>query len=54
MNATVARLRGPNNEGLLVAIILIVVVGMSLASPAFFSCAARWFRSSSRSASCWS
>jgi simple sugar transport system permease protein len=37
MNATVARLRGPNNEGLLVAIILIVVVGMSLASPAFFT-----------------
>lgn len=37
MTATIARVRGPNNEGLLVAIILIVVVGMSLASPAFFT-----------------
>lgn len=37
MSATLARLRGPNNEGLLVAIILVVVVGMSLASPAFFT-----------------
>ncbi|WP_084074087.1 ABC transporter permease [Demequina sp. NBRC 110052] len=31
------RLRGANNEGLLVAVILIVVVAMSLASPAFFT-----------------
>lgn len=37
MTANLARVRGPNNEGLLVAIILIVVVGMSLASPAFFT-----------------
>lgn len=32
-----ARLRGRNNEGFLVAVILVVVVAMALASPAFFS-----------------
>lgn len=32
-----ARLRGPNNEGLLVAVIVAVVVAMALASPAFFT-----------------
>ena len=37
MSATLGRLRGPNNEGLLVAVIVLVVVGMSLASPAFFT-----------------
>lgn len=37
MSATLARLRGPNNEGLLVAVILVVVVGMSIANPAFFT-----------------
>lgn len=37
MTAWLARLRGPNNEGLLVAVILLVVVAMSLASPAFFT-----------------
>lgn len=31
------RLRGPNNEGVLVAVILVVVIAMSLASPAFFT-----------------
>jgi simple sugar transport system permease protein len=35
--STLARLRGPNNEGFLVAVILVVVVAMALASPAFFS-----------------
>lgn len=37
MSGTLARLRGPNNEGLLVAVILVVVVAMALASPAFFT-----------------
>jgi len=37
MSTSLARLRGRNNEGLLVAVILVVVVGMSLASPAFFT-----------------
>lgn len=32
-----ARLRGPHNEGFLVAVILVVVMAMALASPAFFS-----------------
>lgn len=31
------RLRGPNNEGVLVAVILVVVIAMSMASPAFFT-----------------
>lgn len=31
------RLRGPNNEGVLVAVIIVVVIAMSLASPAFFT-----------------
>ncbi|MDF2554389.1 MAG: monosaccharide transporter rane protein family [Microbacterium sp.] len=34
---TLRRLRGPNNEGVLVAVILVVVIAMSLASPAFFT-----------------
>ena len=33
MSGTLARLRGPNNEGLLVAVVLVVVVAMALASP---------------------
>ncbi|GAA6526139.1 ABC transporter permease [Intrasporangium sp. DVR] len=37
MSGTLARLRGPNNEGLLVAVILVVVVAMAFASPAFFT-----------------
>jgi len=37
MSGTLARLRGPNNEGLLVAVVLVVVVAMALASPAFFT-----------------
>lgn len=37
MSGTLGRLRGRNNEGLLVAVILVVVVGMALASPAFFT-----------------
>lgn len=37
MNDALARLRGPNNEGLLVAVIVLVVLAMSLASPAFFT-----------------
>lgn len=37
MSGTLARLRGPNNEGLLVAVILVVVVAMALASPVFFT-----------------
>ena len=37
MSQVLGRLRGPNNEGLLVAVILLVVVAMSLASPAFFT-----------------
>lgn len=37
MSGTLERLRGRNNEGLLVAVILVVVVGMALASPAFFT-----------------
>lgn len=37
MSGTLARLRGPNNEGLLLAVILVVVLGMALASPAFFT-----------------
>lgn len=37
MSATLSRLRGPNNEGLLVAVIVVVVVAMSIASPAFFT-----------------
>lgn len=35
--SALARLRGPNNEGFLVAVIIVVVVAMALASPAFFS-----------------
>ena len=35
--SALARLRGPNNEGILVAVILVVVLAMSLASPAFFT-----------------
>lgn len=35
--SVLARLRGRNNEGFLVAVILVVVVAMALASPAFFS-----------------
>lgn len=31
------RLRGPNNEGVLVAVIIVVVIAMSIASPAFFT-----------------
>ena len=37
MSQVLGRLRGPNNEGLLVAVILVVVVVMSLSSPAFFT-----------------
>lgn len=37
MSDALARLRGPNNEGLLVAVIVVVVLAMSLASPAFFT-----------------
>lgn len=33
----IRRLRGPNNEGVLVAVIIVVVIAMSLASPAFFT-----------------
>lgn len=35
--STLARLRGPHNEGFLVAVIVVVVVAMALASPAFFT-----------------
>ncbi|MCR2824255.1 ABC transporter permease [Microbacterium sp. zg.Y909] len=31
------RLRGPNNEGVLAAVIIVVVIAMSIASPVFFS-----------------
>lgn len=31
------RLRGPNNEGILLAVLLLVVIAMSIASPAFFT-----------------
>jgi simple sugar transport system permease protein len=31
------RLRGPNNEGVLAAVIIVVVIAMSIASPAFFT-----------------
>jgi simple sugar transport system permease protein len=34
---TLRRLRGANNEGVLVAVIIVVVVAMSIASPAFFT-----------------
>lgn len=37
MRAALERLRGPNNEGLLAVVILVVVVAMSLASPSFFT-----------------
>lgn len=37
MRITLARLRGANNEGLLVAVIVLVAVAMSIASPAFFT-----------------
>jgi len=37
MSGTLARLRGANNEGLLVVVIVAVVVAMSAASPAFFT-----------------
>lgn len=37
MSPALSRLRGPNNEGLLVAVILVVVIAMSIASPAFFT-----------------
>lgn len=37
MSATLARLRGPNNEGLLLAVILVVIVVMALSSPVFLS-----------------
>ena len=37
MSPAMSRLRGPNNEGLLVLVILLVVVGMSVTSPAFFT-----------------
>jgi len=37
MSLTLARLRGPNSEGLLVAVIVVIVVAMSFASPAFFT-----------------
>jgi simple sugar transport system permease protein len=37
LSGTLARLRGANNEGLLVAVILVVGVAMALASPAFFT-----------------
>ncbi len=37
MNTWFNRLRGPNNEGLLLAVIILVVIGMSIASPAFLA-----------------
>jgi simple sugar transport system permease protein len=37
VSGMLARLRGANNEGLLVAVIAVVVVAMTLASPAFFT-----------------
>jgi len=37
MSPALSRLRGPNNEGMLVAVILVVVIAMSIASPAFFT-----------------
>ena len=37
MTQALSRLRGPNNEGLLVLVILLVVIAMSIASPAFFT-----------------
>jgi simple sugar transport system permease protein len=37
MSPALSRLRGSNNEGLLVLVILLVVVGMTIASPAFFT-----------------
>jgi simple sugar transport system permease protein len=37
LSGLLARLRGPNNEGLLVAVIVVIVVAMTLASPAFFT-----------------
>ena len=37
MRTGLGRLRGANNEGLLVAVILVVAVAMSIASPAFFT-----------------
>ncbi len=36
MNA-IRRLRGPNNEGILAAVIIVVVIAMAIASPAFFT-----------------
>jgi simple sugar transport system permease protein len=33
----IRRLRGPNNEGILAAVIIVVVIAMSIASPAFFT-----------------
>lgn len=37
MSGLLWRLRGPNNEGLLLAVILLVIIAMSLASPAFLT-----------------
>lgn len=37
MKPTLSRLRGANNEGLLVLVILAVVIAMSVSSPAFFT-----------------
>ena len=37
MSAWLSRLRGPNNEGLLVAVIVLVAVAMGIANPVFFS-----------------
>lgn len=37
MNRALARLRGANNEGVLVTLILLVAIGMALASPAFLA-----------------
>lgn len=37
MSALLSRLRGPNNEGFLAAVIIAVVIAMSIASPAFFT-----------------
>jgi simple sugar transport system permease protein len=37
MKTALGRLRGANNEGLLVAVIVVVVVAMSIASPAFLT-----------------
>ncbi len=37
MSAWLSRLRGPNNEGLLVAVIVLVAVAMGVANPVFFS-----------------